>query len=258
MIAGLAGRRLNLVSGWFHKLGESLGRAAMPVIRKAQWSWQAVAGSEEERLRAEQEMGSALAIEVRQKSGLTVPPEDAAMVTRLGGDLTRHVKDQRLAFRVEIVDLPEPSALALPGGFVFLGASLLDFCHRYEDELAFVIGHEMAHVIRGHAADRLLEESAFRLVSGLMRRAGPLGAVVKEAGFRVLDSAYSQDQEFEADELGSRLAEAAGHHPLAAVRLFERLQAVEGEPPALGQYFSSHPTPAERIRNLGRVWRGRA
>ena len=229
----------------------------MPVIRKAQWSWQTVAGSEEDRLRAERDMGSALAIELRQKLGLEVPPEDAALATRLCGELTRRVRDQRLAFRVEIVNLPEPSALALPGGFIFLGASLLDFCHRYEDELAFVIGHEMAHVIRGHAADRLFEESAFRVVSGLMRRAGPLGALVKEAGFRVLDSAYSQEQEFDADELGSRLAEAAGHHPLAAVRLFERLQTTEAGLSALGQYFSSHPTPAERIRHLGTIWRQR-
>lgn len=230
----------------------------MPVIRKAQWSWQTVAGSEEERLRAELEMGGTLAVEIRQKLGLAAPSEDAALVSRLCGELTRHVRDKRLAFRVEIVNLPEPSALALPGGFVFVGQSLIAFCHRYEDELAFVIGHEMAHVIRGHATDRLLEESAFRVVSGLMRRAGPLGALVKEAGFRVLDSAYSHEQEFEADELGSRLAESAGHHPLAAVRLFERLQAIQGEASALGQYFSSHPTPAERIRHLGKVWRGRA
>lgn len=228
----------------------------MPVIRKAQWSWQTVAGSEEDRLRAEQEMGSAMAVEIRQRLALERPPEDAALATRLCGELTRHVRDKRLAFRIEIVNLPEPSAMALPGGFLFIGQALVEFCHRYEDELAFVIGHEMAHVIRGHAADRLFEESAFKVVSGLMRRAGPLAAVVKQAGFRILDSAYSQDQEFEADELGSRLAEAAGHHPLAAVRLFQRLEALEGDPPALGQYFSSHPSSAERIRNLGRLWRG--
>jgi len=230
----------------------------MPVIRKAQWSWQTVAGSEEDRLRAEQEMGSAMAIEVRQRLGFEAPPQDTGLVTKLCGALTRHVRDQRQAFRAEILNLPEPSALALPGGFIFVGQSLIEFCHRYEDELAFVIGHEMAHVIRGHAADRLFEESAFKVVSGLMRRAGPLGALVKQTGFRMLDSAYSQEQEFEADELGSRLAEAAGHHPLAAVRLFERLQTIEGEPSALGQYFSSHPTSAERIRNLGKVWRGRS
>lgn len=230
----------------------------MPVVRKAQWSWQTVAGSEEERLRAEQEMGSAMAVEIRQRLGFETPSPDAGLVTRLCSDLTRHVRDQRLAFRVEIVNLPELSAMALPGGFIFVGQSLIEFCQRYEDELAFVIGHEMAHVIRGHAADRLLEESAFRVVSGLMRRAGPLGGLVKETGFRMLDSAYSQEQEFEADELGSRLAEAAGHHPLAGVRLFERLQALEGEPSALGQYFASHPTSAERIRNLGKLWRGRS
>jgi predicted Zn-dependent protease len=238
-------------------MGESLGRAAMPVIRKAQWSWQTVAGSEEDRLRAEQEMGSAMAVEIRQRLGFETPPPDTGLVTRLCSDLTRHVRDKRLAFRVEVVNLPELSAMALPGGFIFVGQSLIEFCQRYEDEVAFVIGHEMAHVIRGHAADRLFEESAFKVVSGLMRRAGPLATLVKQTGFRMLDSAYSQEQEFEADELGSRLAEAAGHHPLAGVRLFERLQALEGEPSALGQYFASHPTSAERIRNLGKLWPGR-
>jgi Zn-dependent protease with chaperone function len=155
-------------------MGESLGgpRCRDP---EAQWSWQAVAGSEES-VCAEQRWGARP--RDSPKSGLTVPAEDAALVTRLGGDLTRHVKDQRLAFRVEIVDLPEPSALALPGGFIFLSSLLLDFCHRYEDELAFVIGHEMAHVIRGHAG-RLL-----KWPSGWFRCVGPtVGALVREAGF---------------------------------------------------------------------------
>lgn len=246
------------MSGLFYQIGRRLGEAALPLLRKAQWSWQTVAGSEADRLRAEQELGSTLAVRVREQLEVLDAPEDTALLHHLAQQLTAQVRDPRFAFRVGLVNLPEPAALGLPGGFVFLSRSLLEFCLRYEDELAFVIGHEMAHVLRGHAADRLLEDSALKVVSGLLRRAGPLGMLVKEAGFQMLTSAYSREGEFEADELGSRLAAAAGHHPLAGVRLFERLEARGAEPNTLGQYFSSHPTPAERIRHLGRIWRGRS
>lgn len=247
------------MSGLFYRIGRSLGQAALPVIRRAQWSWQTVAGSEEDRLRAEQELGSTLAVRVREELEVRDAPADTARVQALGEQLTTHVRDPRFGFRVGLVRLPEPTALALPGGFVFLSLALLDLCQRYEDELAFVIGHEMAHVVRGHAADRMLEESALKVVSGLLRRAGPLGLLVKEAGFQALTTAYAREAEFEADELGSRLAAAAGHHPLAGVRLFERLQAQASEsaPTGLGAYFASHPSPAERIRHLGRVWKGK-
>ncbi len=229
----------------------------MPVVRKAQWSWQTVAGSEENRLRAEQDLGSALALELRKKFGPTERPDDQALLARLGTELARHVRDQRLTFHFELLDLPEPAALALPGGFVFVGLSLVEFCLRYEDELAFVLGHEMSHVIRGHAADRMLEESALKVVSGLMRRAGPVAtALVRPAGAQGVSLAYAEEEELEADELGSKLAEAAGHHPLAGVRLLERIQEQPASSAARGAYFASHPAPAMRIRHLGRVWRG--
>ncbi len=230
----------------------------MPAVQKARWGWNAALGSEDDRIRAEKSMGRTLATEFRAKAGAHRNPADAALVGGLCQQLGARVRNPLLAFSAEVVVLPEPTALALPGGFIFVSLPLLDLCHRYPDELAFVLGHEMAHVIRGHAADRMLHDSALNLAARVAGRAGPLGTWLRGTGLQMLASAYSQDCEFEADELGSRLAEAAGHHPLASVRLFQRLQALHQDQTPLGQYFSSHPTPAERIAQMGRIWHRRA
>lgn len=242
----------------FQDWGRSFGRLSLPGLQKAKWAWQAFAGSEADRQQAERELGSTLAQQIRSAS--EAPPEaaDVNLVRALGTALAARLKNQRLRFQIDVVQLPEPSALALPGGYIFVSTRLLDLCHRYADEIAFVLGHEMAHVIRGHATDRFLEESVMKAVVNRLGRATPLGGLVKDATLQLMSSTYSQDCEFEADEFGSRLAEAAGHHPLAALRLLDRLQRLHTDRTPLGQYFSSHPTPAERRARLGLVWRTKA
>lgn len=246
------------MSSLFYNLGRGLGRATLPAVQKVRWGWNSLLGSEDDRIRAEKGFGRTLAMEFRAKAEGHADPADAALVSGLCQQLAARVKNKLLSFSAEVVRLPEPTALALPGGFVFVSLPLLDLCQRYPDELAFVLGHEMAHVIRGHAADRMLHDSALNLAARVAGRAGPLGTWLRGTGLQMLASAYSQDCEFEADELGSRLADAAGYPPLASVRLFQRLQALHQNQTPLGQYFSSHPTPAERIAQMGRLWQRRA
>lgn len=241
----------------FQEWGRAVGRLSMPAFQKAKWAWQALAGSEEDRLRAERDLGRTLALQIREACGTPAAASDGRLVGRIADGLAGRLKNRQLRFRAEAVALPEPSALALPGGYVFVGTLLLDLCHRYEDEIAFVIGHEMTHVIRGHATDRFLQESVMKVLASRLGRATPLGGLVKDTTLQLLASTYSQDCEFEADEFGSRLAEAAGHHPLASLRLLDRLQRLHEDRTPLGQYLSSHPTPAERMSRLRRYWRGK-
>jgi len=238
----------------FQDWGRALGRLSMPAFQKARWAWQAFAGSEADRLRAEQDLGRTLALQVRSVSDTPPAASDVNLVRGLGAALATRLKNKQLHFRIEVIQLPEPSALALPGGYLFVSTRLLDWCHRYADEVAFVLGHEMAHVIRGHATDRFLQESVMKALAGRLGRATPLGGLLKDTTLQLLSSTYSQDCEFEADEFGSRLAEAAGHHPLAGIRLLDRLQQLHHDRTPLGQYFSSHPTPSERRARLGQVW----
>jgi len=241
----------------FQEWGRTLGRLSVPALQKTKLAWQALAGSEVDRLRAERHLGAVLAQRVRSASTGTPAAADVHLVRSLGAALAGRLKNRQFKFHVDVIRVAEPSAMALPGGFVFMNDSLLALCHRYTDEIAFVLGHEMAHVIRGHATDRFLEESVMK---ALMRRLGgstPLGGLVRQTTFQLLTSSYSQDCEYEADELGSRLAHAAGHHPLASLRLLERLRRLQAEQTPLGQYFSSHPSPSDRMSRLRRIWRGK-
>jgi Zn-dependent protease with chaperone function len=246
-----------LMATLFYNWGRTLGRLGMPALQKAKWAWHAVAGSETDRRRAEQELGRTLALQVRTEAGDPPAPADVARVRTIGTALAACLRDKQFRFHFEAIGLAEPTAFALPGGYIFATTPLLDLCQRYPDEIAFVLGHEMAHVVRGHATDRFLEDTFLKAVASRLGRASPLGGLLQDTALRLLASNYSQDAEFEADEFGSRLAEAAGHHPLAGVRLLDRLRTLDPDPPPLAQYFSSHPPPAQRMSRLGAIWRQR-
>jgi len=240
-----------VMSGLFYNLGRRMGRAAVPAIRKGRWIWDGLTGNEEDALRAETSLGAALATEVRASTdpGLRV---DTALVQDIGQRLAKEVSDRRRRWRVEVIVAEDANAMALPGGFLFMSHALLDLCERRREELAFVLGHEMAHVLLGHAWDRMINQSALRAASVVVARAGPLGPWLRQNGLQLLQSAHARDCEFEADREGRRLAGRAGYDPAGGVRLFGRLERFGGDPAGLGQYFASHPPAAERIAKLKR------
>jgi Zn-dependent protease with chaperone function len=140
--------------------------------------------------------------------------------------------------------------MALPGGFVFVSNSLAELCERRPDELAFVIGHEMGHIVRGPAWDRMLNDAVLRMASSVGGRARILGNWLRQNGRTVLESAHSREREFEADEFGFRLAVAARFVPEGGIALLQRIERLERDPGVLGQYFSTHPPASERIVKL--------
>jgi len=243
------------VSGFFYNLGRHVGRAAVPTIRKSKWIWDGLTGTEEEALRAEAAFGSALAIELRAATERVNDPHITALLSELCGRLAGCVRDKRRAFRCEVIHDSSPNAMALPGGFIFVSDSLVDLCERRPEELAFIIGHEMAHVIREHAWNRMLNQAVSRAVSVIAARAGPLGGWLRQKGIVLLQSAHSQDNEQEADELGLHLAAAAGFAPGGAIALLQRIERLGPKHMEFGQYFSSHPPASERMARLAPLCR---
>src|SRR6185437_177945 len=153
------------------------------------------------------------------------------------------------------------NAYALPGGYVVVGRGLLEWIAS-EDELAAVLGHEIAHVDDRHSIARLQYELASRKL-GL----GDLYALGAPA-VDLFKAGYAKDQELEADRDGLGFAVAAGYSPVGALDLMKRFEKLESdysehaaspigefaEVPfsALVEYFRSHPPAAERLAMLQR------
>jgi Zn-dependent protease with chaperone function len=198
-----------------------------------------------------------------QERYLTGPVE--LLVEREGQKFTLTLYPQRLPAEYAILVKTQDrkiNAYAAPGKII-LTQRLVSFCLN-DDELALVVGHEMAHQVLGHlirgAAHRELGQllgeaiiaastlSMGRLLDWKHYRVDP--NVRKIAGDAVV-SVFSQDNEREADIYGAWYAFQAGYDIERGAAVWERVAAVDEKDPFLTTYFlASHPAPLERMARL--------
>jgi predicted Zn-dependent protease len=240
------------MGGFFYELG----RLAGPSVRKAKWVLRSLTGTEAEAIQAEYEAGRDLAAALAREVEIDSDAELGQLLGELGNRLAGRVTNKQRRFQFAALRTADPNAFALPGGFVFVTRPLVELCNRDRAELAFILGHEMGHVIRKHAIDRMLANT---VVSAAVRAAPVAGFVRSQIGqvvMQLLEQGYSQDQELDADVLGVRLARSAGFDGTAAVRMLTRLKQVCAQPPGPFAYFSSHPSFDVRIDNVNRFLHG--
>ena len=239
------------------KLFHNLGRKVGPHVRKAKWIWQSMTGTEADTIKVENDVGRDLAGEIRRQLKPDAEPGIDKLLSQIAPRLSECVANRFRTFSFETVKGGEPNAFALPGGFIFITRSLVELCGGEPDEVAFILGHEMAHVIRGHAMNRIISNTAISTAARVTPVRGVLAGWLRKVGVQFLESAYSQDLESEADNLGVRLAAAAKYDAQAATRLLARLAKLTAAPQELylGQYFSSHPAYKTRIQNINRLLR---
>lgn len=197
---------------------------------------------------------------VRMTADKTTDPKEAEVrlyVEQVGARLAAHAH-RKLTYHFHYI--PQPgfvNAFAIPGGHVYIGEGLLALMHN-EDELAFVLGHEIEHIEHRHPAERLQTELALRKL--------PLGGLLA-LPVKIFEAGYTKDEEFQADREGTRLAVAAGYSPEGAIQMMETYQKLarqvlspsqtspSGPLEELSQvsigiltgYFRSHPASADRI-----------
>jgi predicted Zn-dependent protease len=183
--------------------------------------------------------GAEAAEQVAAEIGLLEDRALTSYVSQIGQRLARHAPRGRFSYKFQVVDQDAPNAFALPGGYVFVSRGLLVLSNS-EDELANVIGHEIVHVARRHAAAR---QSLMRDLPAIFRHAA-IGQV----------ASYSRDQEREADRLGQGLSAVAGFDPqgmadfLKNLDYSERLRLGHSRMPG---YLDTHPTTGERVAAAG-------
>jgi predicted Zn-dependent protease len=240
------------MGSFFYNLGKMVG----PSLRKGKWVFQSFAGSEADALRAEYEVGRDLAQTLTREMSMDAHPGARQLLQELGSGLAARVRDRRRKFSYRLVQAAEINAYALPGGFIFVTRPLLELCGWDRDEVAFILGHEMAHVLRGHAMERIMNGWALAAAGRAVPLAGWAGTLLLRQVHELLHQAYSRDQELDADLLGVQLVQSAGFEASAAVRLLRRLQGNSPDDPALSSYFASHPPFAVRIENVTRRLNG--
>lgn len=156
-------------------------------------------------------------------------------------------------WEVNVEDSPELNAYCAPGGKIMFYTGIIDKLKLSDDEIAAIMGHEMAHALREHGRERMSEAYTRQLGSQLLS-ALTKGKYDQYMGManQVTDLAYSlphsRNHESEADAIGLELAARGGYDPRAAIRLWEKMSAAnEGQPP---QFLSTHPSNQTRIADL--------
>ncbi len=231
----------------FETIGQRLGQKAA----QAKNAFALMGGTEEDSLRAEIRLGRDLAAAMLERIPLVEENETTKFVAQIGSWLGANVKERRLPFTVQVTAEPDPNTIALPGGPIFVSWPLLDMCQGQRDEMAFVIAHEMAHIVRRHALDRIVKDAALSL---LLRRASgrhAASAWLSKTGQQLLSGAYSKEDEFEADIFAMSLLGTAGGDASAGEQLLEKLaQLFSTHVNIRPGCFSKHPPLVERISNL--------
>jgi len=232
----------------FEAIGYKLGQKAA----QAKNVFDLVGGTEEESLRAEIRLGRDLAAALVERTPLIEENEATRFVAQIANWLGANVKEKKLPFSVRVTAEREPNAFALPGGPVFVSWALLEMCQGQRDEIAFVLGHEMGHIVLRHILDRIVKDAALSLLLRQSSARQAASAWLGKAGRQVLVSACSREDELEADAFAVALLRTAGGDASAGERLLEKLaRSSSGQGVGVaGGYFASHPPLPERVTHL--------
>lgn len=204
-------------------------------------------GTEEQRIRLQFKRGKPAAEVLAADEDAS--PRRQELLCHVGTPLAKCTKEcRKWEFRFAALNWAEETAFALPGGFIYVTTPLMDLCGSDQDELAFVLAHEIGHVVRWHAEESPLV--SFLLRVGSKAAIGGLVGICAEGSNALLEKQYSQELELDADEFAVGLMKRAGCDATAAIRLLERLPG--GSSP-LGVYFSSHPPRELRVERIRRL-----
>ncbi|MCD7931250.1 MAG: M48 family metallopeptidase [Tannerellaceae bacterium] len=165
---------------------------------------------------------------------------------------------KNFSWEFNVVDDPQVNAFCMPGGKIVVYTGLLNLVSS-DDELAVVMGHEVAHAVAKHANERMSQQVLSEVGGSLLGAAvsGSSTAVQAVAGtvyglgsqYGVM-LPYSRKHELEADHLGLIFMAMAGYNPDAAVTFWQKMAAQGSKTPEL---MSTHPSDANRIKEIQRL-----
>jgi predicted Zn-dependent protease len=141
----------------------------------------------------------------------------------------------------------------MPGGKIGFYTGILDRLKLTDDEVAMIMGHEMAHALREHSRERLAKHQLTGIGATVLSSVlglGEAGRTVMDYGAQLTMLKFSRDDEGEADLIGLDIAARAGFDPRAGITLWRKMSAQSKNTPP--QWLSTHPSGNNRIAEIER------
>lgn len=200
------------------------------------------------------ELGAQAAQETLRQERLSQDPRLVAQVQAVGRRIAAAADRPDYQWRFNVIDNPKTAnAFALPGGQVFVYSGLMSYV-KNDAQLAAVMGHEVAHVLARHGAERMSVTAAAQTGGALLGAALGTSSQAFQEAYGIAANygvilPYSRAHETEADRIGLILMAKAGYDPGQAVDFWTSMaQSAKGSQPP--PFLSTHPAHAQRIRDI--------
>lgn len=216
------------------------------------------------------ELGENIASGMLGAAPLLPNPGVQRYVNQVGRWLAAQTERPNLPWRFGVLDNEHVNAFAAPGGQILMTAGLLKRLNS-ESELAGVLAHEIAHVVRKHQLEAINASGRGDLAKGLgqialenrLARSGAAGQAANAMGLAevganlVVDGLYARPLdrglEYEADRMGVIIAARAGYDPYGFVSVLQMMESLAKDSPFFALLNKTHPSPTDRITELEKL-----
>lgn len=200
-------------------------------------------------------MGRNIAKKIAQEFEISKNPLDIERLNKIASKIAGVAERKEVSYYFYIVEEDDRgksqiNAFALPGGYVYIFKELFDLLD--DDQLAFVLAHETAHIVSRHSIKRLQAAMGYNLLVVASSGATRDAKFTQGLSFALAQilMGYSREAELNADELAVRYCQLTGFNPLAGIEVQEKLYKENKKKLRPLSYFKTHPYTDQRIRRI--------
>ncbi|MCS7264746.1 MAG: M48 family metallopeptidase [Armatimonadetes bacterium] len=198
------------------------------------------------------EIGKEVAAALERQYGVWDNPEQTRRIERIGRSLVAVCERKDMPYTFKILnERKELNAMAAPGGFIYITRALLEALES-DDEVAFVLGHEIGHIAGDHIRKQISQGMVGSILLDILTGgASQIVRIGSDIMFALYQSGYSRQHERDADTRGVRYMKAAGYNPIAAITALKKLGSERYK--GLVRWFGTHPDIPSRIERIARM-----